>query len=196
MDSNLNACIKGDKRGWDTFVSRWSPVIYAAVERTIQNRIAGTGGTRGDCEAEDIAQKVFFRLIKDDFHLLKSFDNERSSLSTWLTLIARSVTIDHLRRRKLPTVPLENTDAAASSSEKLDVPDIPLHQLSSRQRLVIHLLFEREMTVREAAVLLKIDEQTVRSTKHKALNRLREHFDSPNPELSQIEGDIQPIPPV
>ena len=54
--------------------------------------------------------------------------------------------------------------------------NIPPGLLTERQALVLKLLYDREMDVAEAAALLKVDAQTVRSTHHKAMLRLREHF--------------------
>ncbi|MBL8674031.1 MAG: hypothetical protein JNL07_04020, partial [Rhodospirillales bacterium] len=48
--------------------------------------------------------------------------------------------------------------------------------LTDRQALVLKLLYDRDMDVAEAAGFLKVDAQTVRSTHHKAMLRLREHF--------------------
>ena len=53
---------------------------------------------------------------------------------------------------------------------------IPVQLLTGRQKLVLSLLFEDEKSIPEAAELLGVTEQTVRSTKHKALERLRKHF--------------------
>ena len=53
---------------------------------------------------------------------------------------------------------------------------IPEGLLTPRQQLVLRLLFDRELEVPEAARLLGVDEQTIRSTKHKALAALRKHF--------------------
>ncbi len=36
------------------------------------------------------------------------------------------------------------------------------------------LLFDEQLSVAEAAAFIGVDEQTIRSTKHKALTRLRE----------------------
>ncbi len=54
--------------------------------------------------------------------------------------------------------------------------DIPLQLLTGRQKLVLSLLFEDGMTIAEAAELVGVTDQTIRSTKHKALERLRKHF--------------------
>ena len=50
---------------------------------------------------------------------------------------------------------------------------IPLGVLTDRQRLVLHLLYQDEQPVDVVAQLLQVTEQTIRSTKHKALERLR-----------------------
>ena len=57
--------------------------------------------------------------------------------------------------------------------EKLKIPD---GLLTDRQTLILKYLYDEERDVAEIAQLLKIDAQTVRSTHHKALLRLREHF--------------------
>ena len=173
MDVDLEACIRGDKRAWDAFVDRWAGVIHAAVQRAFQ----GGRGAAARAEVEDTVQDVFLRLVKNDCRLLRSYDANRASLSTWLTLVARSTAIDRLRRKRPPpTVPLEPGDATQASPEARSAggPEIPLHLLSARQRLVMTLLFDEQLSVAEAAAFIGVDEQTIRSTKHKALTRLRE----------------------
>ena len=177
MDVDLEACIRGDKSAWDAFVDRWADIIHAAVQRAFQ----GGRGAAARAEVEDTVQDVFLRLVKDDFRLLRSYNANRASLSTWLTLVARSTAIDRLRRKRPPpTVPLEPGDTTRASTEPRSAggPEIPLHVLSARQRLVMTLLFDEQLSVAEAARFIGVDEQTIRSTKHKALTRLREHLRS------------------
>ncbi len=67
---------------------------------------------------------------------------------------------------------------------------VPLHLLTARQRLVLRILFDDQKTVAEAARVIGVDEQTVRSTKHKALSRLRSHFSATDPDSGgSDEGD-------
>ncbi|MHC5022689.1 MAG: RNA polymerase sigma factor [Planctomycetota bacterium] len=172
-DVDLNACIGGRKAAWDTFVDQCSPVIYAAVRRTL--------GGRAATETDDVVQNVFMRLVRNDFALLKSYDPSRAALSTWLTLVARSVAIDAARRKRLDVVGLDTAPAppAPPPPRPAAEPDaLPLDRLTGRQRLVLRLLFAEQMTVPQAATVLGVDEQTIRSTKHKALTRLREHLDA------------------
>jgi RNA polymerase sigma-70 factor (ECF subfamily) len=165
---DLGRLIDGDKAAWNSFVARYAGLIVAAV-----NRVGGP-----QVETADIVQDVFVRLCKDDFRLLRQFDPDRSALSTWLTIIARSVAHDALRRRRLPQQSIDDTAEAAFAVD----PQIPEHikippgLLSPRQQLVLSLLYEREMEVTEIAASLGIDAQTVRSTHHKAMLKLRAHF--------------------
>ncbi len=176
MDVDLQAMIDGDKPAWDQFVDRHSGVIFAAVKRTLQTRGGGVGGR----DLEDSVQDVFVRLVRDDFRLLRRYDPQRASLSTWLTIVARSATIDCLRKRRIDTVALEDRAPAATRVRAADDAasgePLPLHLLTERQRIVLRMLFDEDMTVAEAAGLIGVSEQTIRSTKHKALSRLREHL--------------------
>ena len=170
---DLGALCRGDKRAWDAFVNRYAPIVQGAVRRLL--RSAG----RGDAEAADLMQDVFLRLCKDSFRLMRSYDPARASLSTWLTVVARSTALDRLRRRVPVQVALEDVPEAVLKVEpevRGSDAKLPLDGLPPRQKLILTLLFERDMDVAEVAGMLKLDPQTVRSMKHKALTRLREQM--------------------
>jgi RNA polymerase sigma factor (sigma-70 family) len=126
----------------------------------------------------DAAQDVYVRLCANDFRLLKTYDPARAGLATWLAVVARSSAIDFLRRRKQATSPIDEVPEAALAVEDRHVEKlkIPEGLLTDRQTLILRCLYDEERDVAEIAQLLKIDAQTVRSTHHKALVRLREHF--------------------
>ncbi len=171
----LDRLIVGDKAAWDRFVARFAPVIFAAVRR----KLVPAG--RGE-DAEDVAQDVFIRLCARDFRLVRNYDAGRAKLSTWLTVIAHSAAIDHLRRQKARAQPIESVPERFLAVDPPKDPvkvDIPPGLLSPRQALVLELLYPREMEVAEAAQVLGIEAQTVRSTHHKALVKLRAHFREP-----------------
>jgi len=194
---DLAACLRGEKRAWDALVERVAPIVLAAVRRTLR----GFGASHAESDAEDVAQEVFVRLVKDDFRLLRTYDPSRAALSTWLTLVARSVTIDQLRRRRLPTVPLDEAAAHSAptpppaSSQALQELAVPPDLLSPRQQLVLKLLFEDDLSVEEAARTLGVEAQTVRSTKHKAIEKLRGHFAGPEPSVPRSARPTVPDRP-
>jgi len=170
-DTLPDALLRGEKAAWDAFVRRYGGLVVAAVR----------GVAMAQPEVEDLTQEVFVRLCKDDFRLLRSYDPERASLSTWITIVARSTARDGLRRRRAETVPLDSVPEAqlaidpVEPVEKLKLPEA---LLSPRQREILAMLYDREMDVAEIARALGIDPQTVRSAHHKAMVKLRAHFRS------------------
>lgn len=169
--ADLDRLLNGDKPAWDRFVGRYAPVIYAAVHRRL-----GPSGRNDD--AEDVAQDVFVRLCARDFRLLRSYDPSRARITTWLTVIAGSAAIDHLRRQRGYTQPLDAVPEAALAVDPVEPVriKIPDGLLSPRQTLILDMLYMREMDVADAAATLGVDPQTIRSTHHKALTKLRAHF--------------------
>jgi RNA polymerase sigma factor (sigma-70 family) len=166
--ADLASLVEGNKAAWDSFVARFAGLIVAAVRR-----VAGPTG-----DVEDIAQEVFVRLCKDDYRLMRQFDPSRAGLSTWLTVVSRSVAHDAMRRRRAPTQTLDDTPESAFAIEppSHETVKIPSGLLSPRQQLVVTMLYERDMEVVEIASALGVDAQTVRSTHHKAMLKLRSHF--------------------
>ena len=175
MDELLTQCLDGDPRARNGFVDRYLRFIYAAVLRLVG------GQTQVDAAVgpDDITQEVFVRLFRNDARLLRTYDPDRSAITTWLTIVARSTTLDVLRKKRLATVsfdPVVHSPAAPAEDPTADRPEIPPDLLSERQKLVLQMLFDREMPVPEVARVLGIEPQSVRSAKHKALTRLRSFF--------------------
>jgi RNA polymerase sigma factor (sigma-70 family) len=165
----LAPLLSGDKRAWEIFVRRYAALIVAAVRN-----VAPTSG-----DVEDLTQEVFVRLCKDDFRLLRSYDATRASLSTWITIVARSTARDALRRRRPQSVPIEAVPEAHLKVDAVEpAPKLKLPEalLSPRQREILGMLYDGEMDVAEIAQALSIDPQTVRSAHHKAMLKLRAHF--------------------
>ena len=173
----LEPLLAGDKAAWDRFVVRFAPVIFAAVHRRL-----GPAGRGGD--AEDVAQDVFIKICNRDFKLLRGYDPVRAKLGTWLTVIANTTAIDHLRRQKAPSSDIDDVPERVLAVHP-KIPErfaLPPGVLSARQALVLELLYRRDLDVKEAADILGIDPQTIRSTHHKALTKLRNHFKEENGE--------------
>ena len=170
--TDLQALTTGNKRAWDGFVTAAAPLINAVVRRTLSSF------GLGEDDVMDAVQDVFVRLCAQDFRLLKTFDPARAGLGTWLAVVARSCAVDHSRRRRRATQPLDEVPESALGVEDKHVEKLKIPQglLTDRQVLILKYLYDEERDVAEVALLLKIDAQTVRSTHHKALLRLRAHF--------------------
>jgi RNA polymerase sigma factor (sigma-70 family) len=168
-ESVIAALARGEAGAWKVFVRRYAGLVTAAVR----------GVAREPNEVEDLAQEVFLRLCRNDFHLLRSYDPARAGLSTWITIVARSTARDALRRRRPVAVPIEAVPEgllAVDPIEPVRKLKLPEALLSPRQREILAMLYDQEMDVAEIAATLGIDPQTVRSAHHKAMIKLRAHF--------------------
>ena len=169
QDGFSEALLQGEKAAWDAFVRRYGALIVAAVR----------GVAPPHADSEDLTQDVFIRLCKDDFRLLRTYDPGRASVSTWITIVARSTARDGLRRRRGESVPIDavpEAQLAIDPVEPVQKLKLPEALLSPRQREILAMLYDREMDVAEIARALAIDPQTVRSAHHKAMIKLRAHF--------------------
>ncbi len=167
-ERDIARLLAGKRGAWVAFVKRHAPVIYGAVRKRLVP--AGREG-----EVEDVVQDVFVKICANDFRLLRSFDARKAKLTTWLTVIATSASIDHLRRNARPissidAVPEQHLAVPAAEPAWVTIPE---GLLSPRQALIIELLYRHDMTAAEVGEKLGIDPQTVRSMHHKALQRLR-----------------------
>lgn len=164
----------GEKAAWDRFVENFAGLLHGVALRTLRARSANIGPE----DARDVVQDVFVRLVKDDFRLLGTFDPQRASLSTWLTVVTRSASIDFLRRpgNARENLELDDTLAAPADSPFGGRLELPPGLLSERQGQILRMLFDEDMDVSEVAEALRVQAQTVRSLKHQAMLRLREHY--------------------
>ncbi len=173
----IEPLLKGNREKWEAFVRYVSPVVYSVIKKTLVS--AG----RDTHDAHDILQELFARLCADNFQVLKRYDPEKARLTTWLSVIARNMTIDYLRRirhepigtRDVADTGLENNDSRIDSGKVLVSFDL----LPERQMLLMKLLYEKDLSVKEAASFMGITEQTVRSMRHKAIKKLRTILDRP-----------------
>jgi RNA polymerase sigma factor (sigma-70 family) len=169
QDELVAALARGEKDAWQAFVRRYAGLVAAAVR----------GLAREPGEVEDLAQEVFLRLCRNDFRLLRSYDPARAGMSTWITIVARSTARDALRRHRPVAVPIEmvpESRLAVDPIEPVRKLKLPEALLSPRQREILSMLYDRDMEVAEIAAALGVDPQTVRSTHHKAMIKLRAHF--------------------
>ncbi len=157
----------GDAPAWREFVRLAAPRLRAIVSRAL-----GPAGRGAD--VPDVLQEVFSRLCRDDFRLLRTFDPQRGRLSAWLAVLTARAAVDHLRKHRAAPAPLgaapEPVAAPPAGGSALSLPP---DLLSPQQELILRLCYEDDLEVAEIAAILRTEPQTVRSQRHKALERLR-----------------------
>jgi RNA polymerase sigma-70 factor (ECF subfamily) len=152
---------------------------WTAVENTVRGylfrRLDGDGAT-----ADDLTQEVFLRLRRN-------LEDLRSAarLGPWVTRIARSVLIDHLRRRR-GGVPVDGVDAVQPEAGGADADDLAalgayLHSqietLPEHEAAAVRLVDLAAVAPNQAAVQLGIGLSALKARLRRGRQRVRQAID-------------------
>ena len=126
--------------------------------------------------AEELAQDVFLQL----HHSLAELESA-DHVTFWLRRVTSHRCIDHARRRKMPAISLDEAEWPELAAEVKET-DLLLTQklrqamgsLPEKQRLVMVLRYQEEMTPDEIGAALGMPVATVRSHMRRSLLLLRE----------------------
>ena len=131
-------------------------------------------------EAEEVLQTVYLKILQG-----KARYDGGSKLQTWLFAVIRNTAISERRKtlvRLISAPPLENKVAARSQIE-LERSEMQqrfleaLQSLPARQRETLHLVFYQELTLSEAAEVMKISIGSARQHYERGKKRLRDLLD-------------------
>ena len=134
---------------------------------------------RNEAEAEDALQEVYVTVWRK----AGLFDAAKASGQTWLGVLARNKAVDRLRRRHLPTAPVEQAEQVADDGPSaLDVIEAAedgerlahcLDELEERQRGLIRTAFFEGVTYSDLATREDVPLGTMKSWIRRGLIRLR-----------------------
>ena len=159
----------GDRLAMQVLFARHHVRIYRFVLRLVRDR----------SKAEDLISEVFL----DVWRQADRFEG-RPTVSTWLLAIARFKALSALRRK--PEEGLDE-DAALEIEDLADNPEVTLEKkdrsavirkclmgLSAEHREIIDLVYYHEKSVEEAAKIVGIPENTVKTRMFYARKKLAE----------------------
>jgi RNA polymerase sigma-70 factor, ECF subfamily len=109
--SLLDRCLSRKARAWEDFVDRFMGLVVHVINHTAQCRSINLSAA----DREDLAAEVFLAIVDNDMAVLRHFRG-RSSLATYLTVIARRVVVRKLVEGR-SAVPLGDMVAQAESDE-------------------------------------------------------------------------------
>jgi len=181
----LRRCLAKQPGSWNDFVDRFLGLIYHAIHFTAHLRSARLSPE----DIEDIASEVLVQILADDFKVLRLFQ-KKSSLSTYLTVIARRICVHELTRRQtireaiqnghtrlIQTAP-DDTEAAQKGMEKLEEVDALLRKLAGKEREIVRQFYLEGRTYEEISTALNMPVNSIGSVLSRARSRLRALSDS------------------
>jgi len=134
-----------------------------------------------DADAEDVLQTTYLKVVSG-----RARFGGRSAFRTWLFGVIRQTAREqrrrarshHERAERLGREPTEATaprpDEVTERAERARVLRSALEELPERQREVLHLVFYQDLTIREAAAVLRVSLGTARVHYERGKKRLRE----------------------
>lgn len=179
---------QGDEGAFTQIVETYQNPVY-----NLCYRMLGTPQA-----AEDAAQETFWRAYKN----IRRYDPSRS-FATWLLSIAAHYCIDKQRRKRLPSIDLDEIlefavedsapkpEARVVEREFSDDVQRQLAQLSESDRAVLVLRYWHELSEEEICSALSISKSAVKSRLHRARRHMAaqwtEHQDNMEVERRQNE---------
>ncbi len=150
----IKGCIDRDKKTWDEFVIRFSPIIHGSIRNTSKNHFEKYGKRASSFEYDEIvdelSHEVFVSILKDNCIALKKFAGH-CPLGGYIGTIANRKAIDYWRRLRNQ----ESIDAEVDTQEgKMQKSFIGLQDDSTREGLKD--IFNRDTV---ALLLNGLDEQ-------------------------------------
>lgn len=172
----IGQALGGSQAAYGELLRAYQRPVFTLILRMVRDRGL----------AEDLAQDTFVKA----FRSLASYDRSKK-FSSWLFKIAHNTAIDQLRRRSVPTVPLDGPadsdfgpldqlpDATAESPDtaarRLDLAramERAVAQLRPDYRQVVLLRFQAGMAYDEIAAATGLPMGTVKTHIHRARKKL------------------------
>jgi len=144
-------------------------------------------------EAEDALQEIFLQVYKS----LSGFDPSKAAFTTWLYRVTFNYCLNHRRKKRPFTLPLEDMSLALTSefpgSQLADeeILQQAIGKLTDRQRAVVILRYFWDLPYAEIAQILDVPLGTVKSRIDLALKTLRKVLKESEPDkgsVSQLEA--------
>ena len=165
----LQRIAAGDRTAFAALYDRHAPRLLALVRRWLNPH-------RGD--AEDVLQEIFWQVW---CHAGK-YDCGRSPAEVWLVLLARSRSMDHLRRKRGERCSEASGEPAVTDAPERALEDqemaqqvrAALAQLPDEQRTAIVLAFFSGFTYEQVAQRLAIPVGTAKTRIRLGMKRLRD----------------------
>jgi RNA polymerase sigma-70 factor (ECF subfamily) len=178
IDRNLlERCLAGAPRAWEDFVDRYMGLVVHVVNHSAQARSIRLLPQ----DREDLCAEVFLALVRGDFAALRRFSG-RSSLATYLTVIARRVVVRHLIENRTASRLMEVVEADLQATADGTVEDRLtdrdeverlLEDLNGSEAEIVRMYHLQGKTYREISSATGVAENSIGPALSRARDKLR-----------------------
>lgn len=163
----IQQLLEGKTRAFQQFVVQYQDYVFTIVNRIVNQTE----------DAEDIAQEVFVKAYK----YIGNFDG-KSKLSTWLYRIAVNTAISHRRKKKyyttelsqVATQPSVQQENCVKTEEQKKYIQQAFQLLSEDDVALLTLFYLQELSLKEIADVLTLEQNNVKVKLYRARKRLAE----------------------
>ena len=143
------------------------------VFRYVRGKVVSTA------DAEDVTSEIFWRVLSS----LDSYDEEKSTLSTWIYTITHNTVCNYYRERSKRALSIDENalcsatdDGVMSEIENEILKEnlaIALETLTEREQDIIVLYYYHEIPPRDIAIKMGVTYTNAKFIKHQAISKLR-----------------------
>jgi RNA polymerase sigma-70 factor (ECF subfamily) len=178
----IQRCLNHEPGAWNDFVDHYLGLIYHVIHFTAHLRSV----TLQPVDVEDTAADILMQIVANDYAVFRQFEG-RSSLATYLTVIARRICVRQLAERSVAmrTMSLSNGKEVAQPEaapraehglETLEEVQVMLARLPRRTREVVRLFFLEGRKYEEISTELGIPINTIGPILSRAKQALRQRM--------------------
>lgn len=188
----MELLVGGCPSAWEELVSRYARLIRSSVKTVLMS----FGKSDDQSLVDDLTADLFTALLGNDCAPLRAYQG-RSSLATYLRVIAVRVALRNLRTRsETPADPSladlvdsrqVGPDSSAMSSEQQQVLGRLIEQLPDRQREMIRLHYFEGYTYSQISQQMQVPVGSIGPTLQRAEQRLRESLNAQSPSIVDRE---------
>ena len=181
IDRNLlERCLQRKPRAWEDFVDRFLGLVVHVVNHTARARSIRLSAD----DRDDLSAEVFLTIIKNDFAVLRNFRG-KSSLATYLTVVARRIVVHELLARMSAAQLVEGSsphsaqyvpDPHASAEDRLaDQEEVErlLAGLRGTEAQVVRMYHLESKSYQEISAAVGMPENTIGPILSRARNKMR-----------------------
>mgnify|MGYP003488164261 FL=1 len=194
----LKECVQENKEAWNTFVERYSNLIYHTINKTLKTYHADHLYQ----DSSDIHNNVFLSLMENNYRKLRQYKGRNGcTVSSCLMVVTSNFTLNFIKKQK-QHIPIEDNNAdninviknisisqqpdeELSEKEYREVFKELINDLNANDMLFLKLYYEKELSPEEIAEILNLTVSTVYSKK----NRIREKLQKISKKRNILQGN-------